>query len=98
MHRRIRKPQPLPTQTVPRDRGVPELSDGQAGQEGAHDAPGAVGGEEGDHGPGDDAHAAGWEDEEVLEEDGGFGAENGGVVEGDCGPEGLFVLVCLCWG
>lgn len=66
MHRRIREPQPLPTQTVPPDRGVPELGDGEAGQEGADDAPGAVGGEEGDHGPGDDAHAVGRENEEVL--------------------------------
>lgn len=98
MHHRIREPQPLPTQTVPRDQGVPELGDGEAGQEGADDAPGAVGGEESDHGPGDDAHAAGRENEEVLEEDGGFGAENRGVVEGDCGPEGLVFVNMLLDG
>lgn len=92
MHPGIREPEALRAQAMPRNSRIPELGDGDTVQKCADNAPGAVSSEDGNHGPGDDAHAPRWEDAEVLHEDSGFGEENSGVVEGDCDPEGLALV------
>lgn len=89
MHACIGEPQAGLAQTESLDGGVPELGDRDAVQECTNHSPSAVDGKDSDHDPADDAHAVRGEYSEVLQEDRGFGAKNGGIVEGNGEPKGL---------
>lgn len=89
MHRCIGEPQALRAQTEPRDRWVPELGHGDAIEESTQNSPGPVCSQHGNHEPADASHPSGWKDTEVLHQNRGLGAKQGGVVEGDGKPEGL---------
>lgn len=65
---------------MPGDRRVPEPSNGNTVEERAEDTPGAIGPQDGDHGPGNNAHMSCWEDTEVLHENRGFREKHSSVV------------------
>ena len=77
---------------VARDTAVPVAGDGQAVEDGDDDGGEGVGEDVGDDAPGGDAEAAGGEDLEVEEDDGGFGQVDGEFVEDLRDPEGLVDL------
>lgn len=87
IHRRVKEPQRLETQTVALDRAVPELGNGHAVDEAADDRPGRVRRDYAHGNVAGYAERSAGEDAEVLEEDGEFGACETGVVHGDGDPE-----------
>ena len=68
---------------------VPEPLDGAADEQGDEDLGEAPGADDDDGDDVSNAHALQGEDAVVLEEEGHFGAAEAGVVEQECGPEGL---------
>lgn len=89
VHTRVGEPQTGLAQAEAGDGVVPELGHRDTGQKCADHHPSAVDAQDGDHDPADDAHFTGWKDTEVLQQDRGLGAKDGGVVEGDGEPECL---------
>lgn len=89
MHASIGEPQTRLAQTETGDGGIPELGNRNTVKERTDHGPSTVDTQDGDHDPADNAHTVRGEDAEVLQQDGCFCAEDGGVVEGDGEPEGL---------
>ena len=89
MHASIGEPQAWLAQAESRNRVVPELGDRNTVEKSADDTPSTIDTQDRDHNPADDSHALGWENAEVLHQDGSFCAKNGGIVEWNGQPEGL---------
>lgn len=65
---------------------VPETGHWDTVQEPAENHPSTVYGDDNGHNPADNAHSLGWEDVEILDDDGGFGGDHGSVVEWGAEP------------
>lgn len=75
---------------------VPETRDWDTVQECAENDPSAVYSNDNGHDPADNAHFLGWKDVEILDDDGGFGGDHGGVVEWSTEPPELMKVISMC--
>lgn len=80
---------------------VPETRDWDTVQECTENDPNTVYGYNNGHNRAENAHFLGWEDVEILDDDGGFGGDHGGVVEWGAEPMELIfdqcapIFICL---
>jgi hypothetical protein len=70
---------------------VPETRHWDTVQERAENDPCTVYGNDDGNDPAENAHFLCWEDIEILDDDGGFGSDHGGVVERGAEPVELMI-------